>query len=821
MATKTSDNEFDYKHSYRFANPFDLWERFNQVVSLAREKAVEREKLIKMYDRHSYKTRKNSSVTEPNWGTFRDAVDDYIKFFSSIAFNRKIWCRIETHEGWKEGLDETWSDNITHAFHKFCIDLWKGKSKVIIKAIRDDAMFNRGVLMWETPAGFDTYPCHIPMEDVFTDTNATTCPDSIDILFIRKRFTAVELYKKATDPRNIELGWNKKAILRSLSKQLDSLKDCKGVNSVIDRWRRGGVSQSEKDTLIPIIFAYVKEYKENEEDGPKKGNTISKFVFPENIVALGVGPNTNRENYASLNKDDYFMYSDYYAKSFKSLIAIWSASLEHAFFDDESFAKQIYPSSRFHDRTFNRVIRGFIRSSRQWIKTSSADTKERLKKMDPDSEVELLNSDDDVAQVNMRQDISGGTELMRSAQSRIAAFNPSEFQGTQNSPKGYPITKGEAQILNSQLDDSKSTAITIATDNDESLMCELYYRFINSSEESDTYEGFKRFKAFLEFKGVPEKAWAYENVSIFPRFNKFAGNASSNFATAQGLVQATQIKPASIPEQRAKRDLIAALIGEANVHDYMEQPMQIDNELFIIGQENEVLDNPHANPTNIPVTSSDNHIMHIQGHLQDYMTKLGMASQLLSQAQQDQSFMRQFMIDDARKVILAQDNKGAHIAAHFQIVGRDKSKQDEVKQLAGIFQEAQSKQDQLQSQLEQLIQQEVQNNSRQNMFDLEYQHKQRMYQLDEEHAMAKNNLDAAKKVQQIEGAQLSSDRSQEQSMRHKEQEAQLKQAEQRQQVAGKVAMTQLDIEKKQIENQLKREKPKKTTTNEKSNESAA
>lgn len=816
MTLKTTDNENTFDYDYRFNNPYDLWERFDETRGKQKESEKEREKIVNIYERKPYVVKRGGKPRpEPNWGTLKDAVDGYVRFFSTIALDRKIWCRINTHEGWEKDLDTTWSDHITSAFHKFCINRWEDKELTVLKAIRDDAMFFKGITMWESP--LDTYPCFIPAEDVYPDTNATTCPSTFDLLFVTKEYTAVDLYNIANDKKSVDLGWNKKPIMDALRHSLDSLKKCNSSTDVINRWREGGVPQSQKDQKIKLVFAYVKEYRAAPDEHERAGNQISLLVFPEALTALGLNPDNDasmRVNAQLLKRSNYFRFIDFYAKDFEEIIHSWSSDLEHAFYDHKSFAWQVMHSSVYHDKTTNSVMRAVVRGMRNWVKTGSADTRKRLSTLNPDDEVVLLNQDDEVANLTMRQDIAPAFEMLRGAKANIDTFSPDRFQGTQNSPKGYPITKGEAQILGQQLDDSKSTAIKITISNNYKFVKEIYRRFINSTEESDTYKYFKMFRDFLRSKDVPDSAWEVDAVFISPRFNKFGGNATSNFATAQGLVQATQIKPASIPEQRAKRDLIASLIGESNVDDYMEAPMQIDNELFIIGQENESLDNPNANPANLPVTSSDNHMLHIQGHLQDYMLKLQSVAQLLTQAQQDQSYRKQFLLERAYDVILAQDNKGAHIAAHFQIMQRDESKADELKQLADTFRQAQGQQDGLQAQVQSLQQAEMEQNTRQNSFDLEYQHKARMYQLDQQAKEASLNLDAAKKVSQVEGSKKASEEKQAQKLAHKEQDQQLKNQEKQQDLSAKMANNQLDLQKKAIETQLDIEKKSAKPKNE-------
>lgn len=814
MPVKNTQNENTFDYSFRFNNPYDLWERFEDVRAHQAQTEKERQKIIAMYERRPYSVMRGGKPRpEPDWGIVKTSVDDYIQFYSTIALDRKVWCRIDTNIGWEKQMDVTWSDAITAAFHKFCINRWQKKELCVMSAMRDDAFFCRGITMWETP--FDTYPCYVPMERVFADTNATTCASSFDILFVRHEYTAVQLYNIANDPKSADLGWNRKSIMAALRYSLDSLKKTSSSTDVVNRWREGGVPQSQRDQKIPIIFAYIKEYEKAPEGHEREGNQISLLVFPEALIALGLkvteNGRANEKDAQLLKRSNYFRFIDFYAKDFDQLSHVWSAEMEHAFYNHRSFAWQISSAARYHDKTKNSTMRAIVRGMRNWVKTGSADTRKKLQTMSPDDEVVLLNSDDEVANLTMKQDIGAALEMLRNAEASINSFSPSAFGGTQTSPKGYPITKGEAQILGSQLDDSKSGSIKITIHNNTPFILELYRRFINSTEESDTWKDFQRFRDYLKSKDIPDEAWEMDNVTISPRFNKFGGTASSNYATSKALVEATQIKPASEPERRAKRELIASVIGEPNVDDFMDQEMQFDNELFVVGQENETLDNPYTNPTNVMVSPSDNHILHIRGHIQDYMVKLKGAAQLLTQAQQDQTYQKQFLLERAADVILAQDNKGAHIAAHFAIIQRDVTKQDEVRELNKMFQSAQGQQDAIQRNVVALRESEKEQNTRQNLFDLEYQHKQRMYDLEARSKEASMNLDAAKKVSQVEGSKQAADQKQEQKLRHKEQDQQAKAAGQRQDIAAKAANSALDIQKKQIEQRLDAEKKAKAS----------
>jgi hypothetical protein len=346
----TSTGERTWKAGSRFKNPYDLHSRYLRVKAKYDEVSNDAEKIIALYERKPHKKKISGTIiSEPNWGKFRQSVDDCIKFFSTIALDREVWCRVETYEGEVEEKSTYYSDCITQAFHKYCIKPWHDKDAEVIKCISDDCLFNKGVMHWHNQ--IDTYPTHIPTEYAMPDTNATTCVDSFDILFVRDKITAVELFQM-TDSSGKELGWNKKAILTALAHNLESLKNTE-ADSIIERFRRGGVSQEDSDRLISIVYCYVKEYNSGE---------ISLLIIPEDLCGLGVSnssnslTNSDATKLMNLKRNDYLRYVPNYADSFSEVISLWTSNIERAFYNSKSFAWQIYLGCKFYDQTMNSII---------------------------------------------------------------------------------------------------------------------------------------------------------------------------------------------------------------------------------------------------------------------------------------------------------------------------------------------------------------------------------------------------------------------------------------------------------------------------------
>jgi hypothetical protein len=174
------------------------------------------------------------------------------------------------------------------------------------------------------------------------------------------------------------------------------------------------------------------------------------------------------------------------------------------------------------------------------------------------------------------------------------------------------------------------------------------------------------------------------------------------------------------------------------------------------------------------------------------MAKLQFGSQLLQQAAQEQSYKKMFLVETAANIINAQDNKGAHIQAHFVVAGKDTTKMDELKQLANTFKQIQQQQDNIANTVKQVQEQLIQEGAQSNLKDQEFVHRQRMDALEYNKAKAMNNLDFEKKTMQIESTQTNNDAKQAQKVTHTEQDQMLH-------VQGNAADLAFDVEKKKLE----------------------
>lgn len=792
MSIKLYNQEQTYEYRHRFSSSDDLWTRYVELRDRVNQGKKNREFLMMSYNRKPWKT--SDGRVEPNWGQFQFKVDERVRVLSGISLERRVWCRINTYHSDIDSENKKHSDLITEAFHEFCINGWKERDINTFKTSFDSVMFSKGVLFWESPLG--CFPCVLNVEDVYPDTNASICPSTFDYVFIRKRYSLVELYNKITDKDIVEVeGWNKEAVLYLLSSCAEEFKNA-SPETMMEKLRRGEVSQLTQDQQISLMFAYVKEYKEDEDTG----NQISLYVIPEDDQYY-------KQNWSSSDspkKKDFIRFSPYSHKCFTQILATRSSQLTEGYYSSPSFAEEIYLVCKEYDRVTNRAIAAVGINTSIFLKTGTQQTKEKLQKL-REGIVHILSMEDTIESLKVPIDPRLMTEMMRQLMIDTEKYNTASFQGSEASRKGYPLTAREIDAQRQTFDSTQSTETKIWVARDHMLVEELFRRFTDETCMQEGWEGheeFKRFKKFLKRAGVPTKAWKKENIVIQSRYNQFSGNASSRNQVAQALVQAVQLKPASPAEYRAKIDLISSIVGEANLSDYIDTNVKIDDEVVMIGQENQDLDDPLLNPANVPVLPSQNHVLHCEMHLEDYVEKMKVGNQLINVIMQTPpSARRSILLYQGIQIVNSQDFKAAHIIAHLQQLQSDAGKQDEIKQFEDVLKQLQGQHDRLKANYQKLDQEEMQNAQQQQndpMNDLDFAHKARMYQLDEEHQNTLQNLALQKVMQQTEARQENTQRNQAIKEEGKKSDLDLKKEAAATDIAAKQEKARIDLTKEQL-----------------------
>jgi hypothetical protein len=184
--------------------------------------------------------------------------------------------------------------------------------------------------------------------------------------------------------------------------------------------------------------------------------------------------------------------------------------------------------------------------------------------------------------------------------------------------------------------------------------------------------------------------------------------------------------------------------------------------------------------------------MEIPIHIADYEMKLQQANKMIEFAQTQIPVRQLVMLSAAANLIMAQDNKGAHIQAHFQASMNSKENQDTMKPMIDKMKELQSMQDQMSDAIIKLNGELDKTFAESGIRDAELAHKKAMYQVEEDHAKKMSDLKTGSAVEK--GMFMD-------EQRDKKAEAGLEQTALKQAAAEEKA--KLDLQHQQQANELK------------------
>lgn len=734
---KLLSGEGNYRKSYRFTDPSDLHQKYVDIKGHAsKEKSIQDDNLMKAYDKKPLKNSRTGKL-EPNHGQFSMRVDKVVETFMDYITESperfKVNCMFQP-EMEKQKFARLISSHFSDIFFKS----WEDMLAEEAKAIFDMVMFSKGLMYWPEKVGYKS-EC-VSTSCVFPDINAKMNPKTWNLLFIKKEITLIELYDIAygEDDSDIKKGWDKEAITRLLTNPVTD----SSSETYLEQFNSGKAKQLVQDFTVTILDCYVKEYKED-----KEGMRISKYVILESGDFHGLN-SKKTENPGYLFKDNANR------KCISQVMANRATSVTRSYWSSPSFAEKIYLSCKLYDQSTNAIIRAVIRNMTLFLKTKGGGDDEIVDKLRNlgNSEVEMLPEDLELVQNQIRIPIQEAMTMVRQITFDVDSNLPSgQAIGSQNT-KGYAITAKEAEIRSSNESNAESVMIKMFCSLDRFFYKETYRRALEapSTEEKRLQTLFKRR---MEYYNVPSEAYKPEDVVIEPVFS-YGGSRSNKIQFAQSLYTAVSINASSDAQKSAKKQIVAAHVGESNVDEYFNQVQDEKNLLEVqqkAGSENEDMDNPNLNPQNVPVAKDDNHNLELVFHIQDYEFKLNVAMKMIEQALQYPSVMKITFLVTALDIIKAQDTKGAHIEAHFQYLNQDPTVNEEsTKQIYAKFSELRKSQDELQVKAQAEVDNYLKENEQDAGLTIEQQHKKAMYAMEEEHQKTLNEIGLSKAVEQHE-----------------------------------------------------------------------
>ena len=763
MARK-ANKELDHEHSHRFDNALDLHRRYTDLVE-SNDNRKRHANFIRAYKRYPYPLRNGKQ--EPNFGQFEFLINSEVDRYVDIITERKEWYSIEVLEAPDEKKEAEWGRAISKYFHKYCIKPWEDAHENSFLDVFKMKMFGVGIEHWDNQ--IDLYPEHVDNHEFTPDSNAGMNPKTWDMAFRRKKWTAVELYNEVKAKGAKANGWNRVAVMQAIKKACGDEFEGVASKEIFSRFTKGEVDSVTGDTEISLVYAYVREYDS------ENGKQISRYVFTESGEIVEGQDNTES---GAPSVKNFLRFQPRLYSEFSNAVSLRADNITESYHDMASFGETIYIYCRFYDKAMNKIIRQGIRKGNVYLNSSNPDDQRRLSEMDHEEEFQVLPPETSIIETNLR---AGDSKTLAEAVRQLKIDTQSGsggglVTGSQN-VKGRAITAKEAEI---QLTETSAQSITkhkVFASNDSSLGRELFRRFIEAvAPNTPEAKNQKRFLNKMEELEIPKESYKPENVIVTSVINPSAANPQSKLTSAKTIVGALHVYSTASTEgeRRAAQEMIAAVAGWHMVPYYLpeEDSKFEEDQLYLAGRENSDLDDPFVNPKNVQVRSDDVHPIHITFHIEDMSFKLDIAEKILQSLDGMPNQARIVQLGKAADILNAQDNKGAHVEAHMQMLSTaaqtTKDPNNIVKLAQHKLQEVRKREAELEQRVAKLYEEANQGQDSVNNLELEHrkamnqqalQHEASMMQLALKERMSKTQANA-------EGAKVN----QNQKLIHKEQD---------------------------------------------------
>lgn len=742
-----------FEQPRRFPNLIDLMGNYEHCRTLRNNETWIN--IIKQYKRIPYKRGKE---TLPNFGSLRGRVDKALTTYTDFATERPNWAKVDTDFGFDDGTNQVYSRHIEAALQRFCFDRWKKSFLDIMLGCSDMLLFSKGAFAWLDDDC--VYPENIDIAHVWPDAGAGMDVDTWSICHLHRRIKAVDLYGKIKDiDDEDDSGWNANAVKRLLHYV------CGGKDSTLDSmmlaFENNSVSSSNREQEVDVIFSFVKEFNPDSLE-----NAISVYAFPSRRFVPRKDKKSNAGS-ADVDAQGYLFYKPFASKKMSERIQIIAPNVFRDFYNDPSYAQQLYTLTKTYDLVMSRILSGVEENMRVYLKSSSSEVMRKLQSMRHGNH-QVLDPSIDLIQQRIQVPVQEAMTALRMLIIDQSSNNGDYLPGGTDE-RNAPKTAHQAG-----LDFNESRAVTtsqlkVFNAFFTGITHQIAVRFLSKGESEPVKDvdpspedrNYKKFIAYLKAKHVPKDAFATENLIVTSAYNAGAGSPSAQLQAAQVVFDALSRNPASEGERQAQRDMIASVKGISGVSAYI--PDNIDTpvgEDSLIGLENDALSAPGCNPNNIIAQPQQLHLRHIVSHVHDAEVSIQTAAKLFQSISQFPSSLHAVYMKSIQDILIGIDNKLSHAQAHMQLALKDKNKNklNQLKALAARIGNINKMQDQIEHNLMEAMKSlpDAQPQSSQQM---DLAHKQSMYQLEQEHAATMLAFDAQRsrsKAEQL--SQQSKDR---------------------------------------------------------------
>ena len=667
----------------RFKSASQVWKVCDQLLRDNDKRSKKNQRLWKAYNRHpptDYSTLvelKIEGQSNVNWGLLAFIINNNKTSFSDMVRERVQACDIIT----KIGTDEekkTYSELISYAYDQYGLREWCDYMYYTEQDIQDMLLFGKAVEMMDLDNTYESE--HVPIGDLLVPDDTELNLKNFDCMARMKRYTLNNLWGMIKNKKEAEeMGWNVDACVQAMRHQREDWKNNKTHEQFAQDISAGNIAfSSVMKERVAVYEMFIKEY-----DG-----TISKHVVLQNYDPLlsstrnmkgkiQQGRGALPESAESIMDKSGFLFTK--TGKFECIDEVMAVFINNVgsglWHVTPSLAESVFVQCRQYDITMNSIMDAIKLNMTLMLQGNSADASQKLKEM-VWGQFAVLPSDMQFVQQRLQIDTNNATNTLQFMMSDV-------YSGIGNYRIQEKDKGGEQPTATQrQLDAAESARLSgseIGRYNDQHTVYhrQMFKRFVETKEGMDGYERFKKFKDYLKDNEVPDKAWDYDNIEkITSNMLAGAGSPSFKLMAANQIITFTNMTAKDDGQRSAIEDGIAAVAGRSNVHRYVPKKKQVEPTLEdrYIGLECEAFADPLLNPQNVLVLPKDNHIKHLDYHLNDMSATIMNCEQKIKDGSLDEA--------TAMSAMTRVKNELGHTNAHMQILGKDSGKQPIVKEYA-------------------------------------------------------------------------------------------------------------------------------------------
>lgn len=588
------------------------------------------------------------------WGMMTYRVNEQKSGYIDMVTDRSNAARINTKFGnAKERIE--WSNFISNAWD---MALWEWRSYFYNtdQTLEEMLLFGKGIELREEKACWYTRSYH--NSQILVPDGIRANLDNLEEFAIKDRFKPVEFWNKFKNSKdNPNSPWNYDACVDALRWGIQYL-DYRNLSNedFLRRVTQGQINLTRfYNRFIDVFTVYVKEYD---------GSITKCMVLRDGYSQIAMAQKIKTED-EYLNKAGFLFCQQKYEPAetgFDDIIyPFHGAAGSGKWHDITGYAEDIFPQCRQYDITQNKIVDAINFQTMVILKGGSADQSKKLAQMEWGRYMTLPQDVDFVQnriEVPIRDSQAALQSIMGDMDRGMANYNMVQKQGN--------MTARQSELDFAQMGKLDGTQLRRYNLCQTNWQKGMFFKFITTKSGHKGYKSFQVFKEYLKLNKVPDEAWKPENIE----------SVESNFLTVTGankvialekVVDIAGSQSVNEGEYTAKQMLVSSLIGPESVEAILpNKPKDIPDQQRVIGFENDALTNPSANPENIQVQPTDNHVEHLRGHFSDAMYE---ADQTLAFIQQ--GFADAKSVANAAKSLM---NKGGHMEAHLQFLEKDESK---------------------------------------------------------------------------------------------------------------------------------------------------